>query len=612
MDPQHARRSRPARSDGGGVPASRRSAAERVVRWTGSALGIVEALTRLWPRRSSVGGSSPGLLIVQIDGLAAPILRDMVQSGQAPVIARLLSSGAAVLREWSTLGPSSTPASQAGILHGRNDDIPGFRWYEKRARRLLVGDHPTDAAEIVRRVSDGRGLLADDGVSIGNLVTGDAVRSYLTMATVANRSRRTGALERSRRYFLRPSTYVRLVAVILREVFSEAGDAIAQRKARRRPRMHRGFVTAVERGLAAGALRLVSSELVAEEMADGAATIYVDFTGYDEVAHHSGPTRPEALAAASAIDATIGRLLRLSRRAARGYQLVVLSDHGQSHGAPFEQRFGERLEDVFVRLTGGNAAIRSATLPVEHRRAGVRLGAEAAEAVGVAMPRRLLHASAKRQGVVDRGAPASGGEPEIVLCASGNLAHVYFTFAREPVTESEIEAVWPGLIDGLVGHPGVGLVVVRRPAGSLVLGSGGTRDVGTGAIVGHDPLTPYGERAAESLARLASFGNSGDLIILTTMLPDDAVVSIEDLVGSHGGLGGAQTRPFVLHPAEWPIQGDLVGAPSLYQQLRSWQRLRLVPPVPTAPVPTGSLRSRGRSRNRPQRNRGSRLFPGSE
>src|ERR1035437_10797279 len=127
----------------------------------------------------------PGLLVVQVDGLSLPVLPGAMRAGRVPVLSGLTRNGDAVLHAWIALLPPTTPASQSGIPHGRNDDIAGFRWYEKASARLLVANHPEDAAEIVRRVSDGSGLLAADGASIGNLVTGDAPRSYLTMATIA-------------------------------------------------------------------------------------------------------------------------------------------------------------------------------------------------------------------------------------------------------------------------------------------------------------------------------------------------------------------------------------------------------------------------------------------
>ena len=81
------------------------------------------------------------------------------------------------LDKWTALLPSQTSASQAGILHGNNSFIPAFRWWEKDRQTMMVSNHPADAAEIVRRASDGEGLLSNDGASVGNLVSGDAVRS---------------------------------------------------------------------------------------------------------------------------------------------------------------------------------------------------------------------------------------------------------------------------------------------------------------------------------------------------------------------------------------------------------------------------------------------------
>ena len=80
------------------------------------------------------------------------------------------------LSRWEAILPSMTSASQAGILHGNNDGIPAFRWYERDRQHLMVSSNPVDAAEIVRRVSNGEGLLSNNGASICNLMTGDATR----------------------------------------------------------------------------------------------------------------------------------------------------------------------------------------------------------------------------------------------------------------------------------------------------------------------------------------------------------------------------------------------------------------------------------------------------
>ena len=51
------------------------------------------------------------------------------------------------------------------------------------------------------------------------------------------------------------------------------------------------------------------------------------------------------------------------------------------------------------------------------------------------------------------------------------------------------------------------------------------------------------------------------------------VTGFEELIGSHGGLGGWQTEPFILVPDGLPPpDAPLVGAPALYHQLVAWQR----------------------------------------
>src|SRR5207253_3298406 len=86
--------------------------------------------------------------------------------------------------EWRAQSPATTPASQAGILHGRSDAVPAFRWYEKDSARLTVTNRPKDAAYVERGMTDGRGLLADGGVSIGNIFSGDAPVRLLTISAV--------------------------------------------------------------------------------------------------------------------------------------------------------------------------------------------------------------------------------------------------------------------------------------------------------------------------------------------------------------------------------------------------------------------------------------------
>ena len=85
------------------------------------------------------------------------------------------------------------------------------------------------------------------------------------------------------------------------------------------------------------------------DMYSGVPYIYVTLAGYDEVSHHSGIKRPDTLEVLRKLDREFGKLEKVARNAARKYKFVVLSDHGHTQGATFEDRYGESLADVVRR-----------------------------------------------------------------------------------------------------------------------------------------------------------------------------------------------------------------------------------------------------------------------
>jgi len=162
--------------------------------------------------------------------------------------------------------------------------------------------------------------------------------------------------------------------------------------------------------------------------------------------------------------------------------------------------------------------------------------------------------------------------------ASGNLGLI--SFPREPgrVTLEQVEARRPGLLDALRAHPGVGFVLVRSERdGAVVLGPRGRVLLDVGAegrptVEGEDPLAPFGPRAAEHVKRTDAFPACPDVVVNSAYWDDvDEVAAFEELVGSHGGLGGGQAHPFVLHPAAlpWPRE-EVVGAEAVHRLLCGW------------------------------------------
>ncbi len=137
----------------------------------------------------SVHSDEPGIVFLEIDGLALPVLQRAMRDGSTPVLTSWLQGGTHGLLEWETDLSSQTGASQAGILLGSNEGIPAFRWVEKETGRMMTCSSPDDCAEIERRLADGRGLLAGDGASRGNLFSGEAEAMILTVSHIAAEKR---------------------------------------------------------------------------------------------------------------------------------------------------------------------------------------------------------------------------------------------------------------------------------------------------------------------------------------------------------------------------------------------------------------------------------------
>ncbi|MFL5687374.1 MAG: phage holin family protein, partial [Chloroflexota bacterium] len=316
---------------------------------------------RLLVKRSRGHTDKPGLVILQIDGLAHPILAGRMRAGSVNTMANWVRDGSHKLSKWEAILPSMTSGSQAGILHGNNDGIPAFRWYERDRKHLMASSNPVDATLIASRISNGEGLLSNNGASICNLLTGDATRSYLTTAAIKAEGGGIGDSNAFMSFFFSPTGYLRSFTLFLGELFKER---LQNRRARRRgvePRLDRDFKYAGMRAASNVLLRDMNVSLIIEEMYRGANVIYADFTDYDEIAHHSGPERLEALQALDGIDDAFATIVKAAEDAPRPYRFVVLSDHGQSLGATFKQRYGESLGDLIKRLMGGVAVAEQQT-----------------------------------------------------------------------------------------------------------------------------------------------------------------------------------------------------------------------------------------------------------
>ena len=537
---------------------------------------------RLLRRRPDAKTSrKPGFVIVQIDGLSHQVLMQQVQAGRVPVMSRWVNHGRMRLGSWTTLLPSQTSASQAGILFGNNDNIPAFRWYDKTDRQMFVSNRAADAEELEQRLirAGHKGLLSRDGASIGNLCSGGAARSYMTLSTMRDPSKGLGHSQSYLSFFLSPYGFSHAIVLGIAEAAKEIFQAYRARMAGIEPRLARGFPYPFLRAATNVVLRPLCTSLVIEEMLRGTSVIYVTYTDYDEIAHHSGPQRAESLDALDGIDHALGSLARAAEDAPRPYHFVILSDHGQTLGATFLQRYGKTLEEVLRQLMGGADSVEAAIDDLEQWRVLNTFVSELSRARGTSTVTRTALRRRERRRERRKGAASVAPEPsvdlpDLVVCPSGNLSLVYFPDIDGRADIETLNTRFPEMVEALASHPGVGLVLVRSAEhGGLVIGQSGVRHLADGKIEGDDPLLDFGEEAEPALKRLDAMDNCGDLALISMFDPDTIqVAAFEELIGSHGGLGGPQTDALMLYPSDWELDTEIVGAEAVYTQLRSWMR----------------------------------------
>ncbi len=288
----------------------------------------------------------PGIVYLEIDGLALPVLRRAMRDGNAPNMARWIADGTHALAEWETDLSSQTGASQAGILLGSNDDIPAFRWVDKETGLLSACSAPDDCARIERERATGIGLLVDGGTSRGNLLSGEAEEVILTVSRIEAEKRANPGY---RAFFANGFNVTRALVLFFWEVVLEWVAALRAIRRDVRPRGHRGGAYPFMRAAMCVIVRDLIVYGVLTDMMRGRPAVYATFSSYDEVAHHSGLERADTLEALRKLDQQFGRIDRARRYAPRPYEIVVLSDHGQTQGATFKQRNGYGLDELVER-----------------------------------------------------------------------------------------------------------------------------------------------------------------------------------------------------------------------------------------------------------------------
>lgn len=549
-----------------------------------------------------------GVIMLEIDGLSINTLKMAIDKGMMPNLKKWLDNKTHTLKGWETDLSSQTGASQAGILHGNNKDIVAYRWVEKENNnQIVVSGKLSDAPLVEKRISNGKGLLVN-GISVANMFSGDSQHSTLTSSKLEGLkniySKSLNAV------FLDSYNFQRLFILFLWDIILELKSQIVVYLKNIKPRLRRTIVYAAIRAGANVVLREVTTDVLTSEILTGDIdTAYATFMGYDEIAHHSGVRDRDVWGALKKIDFQFAKLSSAIEMSDRDYKIVVLSDHGQSNGATFKQRYGITLGNYTRRLLPDDLKIFKTEYNIDHFRDAVipenkqirnlknKFGDirddlfednESFQNIKEGIEKRkpaIIFENEKYKNLQKKyntsleyikgyesieQSTKKAQDSELIVLGSGNLGLIYLTGWKERLSYEEIVMLFPDLIPGLVKHPGIGFVLADSMTnGGMVIGQDGIYYLDSDRIVGENPLENFGENAAKHLKRQNSFKNMPD--ILVNSFYDDEneeVCAFEELIGSHGGLGGDQTKPFIIYPSEWENPGELIGAESIYKFLK--------------------------------------------
>jgi hypothetical protein len=505
------------------------------------------------------------LLIVQVDGLSRVVLERAMATGGAPFVNGLLQRGGFRIQPMSVGLPTSTPAFQMATFYGVCPDIPGFHYYSRERKSDIHFPRAGHAAWVEYALASGRRGILESGSAYGCCFTGGADNNFFTFTSLTKPSGR-GLLSALSPFVVVVWVAAKNVALSVLEIARVVADLVT----RRRLPLHDWRWLRI-RMLMSIWVRNFFTLAVARDVYEGVPAIYVNYLGYDEMAHAYGPSSEQAMQALHDVDTAIEQIFRVLRRVPEHrYDAYILADHGQTACTPYrEVTKGQRLErwifDAFLHPAGANTA--------EAPRIGLRAGLRIRRLGTKGMLQRFMNYLGEDYfRCEDPEAYEHGGVRSI---AAGPNAFVYAVDASAPLDADALEARFPELLAKLSQSPGIGFVLVRSPV------QGGVRCYfrGTRCELGPSQFGPFAGRddaalVVEGIANLMNMPSAGDLVVYGIDAPNGHVSFISER-GAHAGPSAEEMQTFIIRPQSVTLRRDITHPIQLYEHFIAYQRTRL-------------------------------------
>lgn len=494
--------------------------------------------------------------VIHLDGVSRAVLLMAIRRGYAPFLGRLLASGSYTFTPAYSGAPASTPAFQAGLLYGeRNPDIPGFIWFDRARRREMRMDRSEDAhaVEAVLQAKS-EGLLRHGAASFSVFTGGSPVNAFSRSGWGDPEVRVTSHHDLWHLSAAAVTTSV-LAARLLGGVFQEAAGGFYDlfRQLAQVGRLRHEPTFLLHRiGLSLGAREAATWNAVLD-IARGVPALYLCFGDYDEIAHRRAPDSRVAMLALWGIDRAVARIFAAAAAVPEmGYDIYLVSDHGQVRTQPFEEAAGLSLVDWLAAAQPDGEGVPR--VPEELVRSISRF--RSLDRAADALPGRTLKERAKGAALESaRAAAHARGDGEalrrlddIVAIEAGDIAHVYLGRGSRALDLAEIRSGHGRILDVLVHSPAVGIVAARSGQGVTAFFRGRQLDLSDPVDARQLDIGYGGARAAGFIETVTRMPSAGDLVVYGNGLPGSDVAYAWEF-GSHAGISREEVETFVLHPA---------------------------------------------------------------
>jgi endonuclease/exonuclease/phosphatase family metal-dependent hydrolase len=291
----------------------------------------------------------PGLLLIQIDGLARRHLEAAIKNGKMPFLKRLCGRGHYSMHTFYPGIPTTTPAVQAELYYGVRAGVPAFSFLDRETGETGMMFQPAWAKKFEARFQAEHEGLLKGGSSWSNIYSGGAApeETHFCGASIAFADMwRTGKIRNIFVFIgLHIVSVLRIAALLLLEIAIALPRALRGVLHGQWPSQEFGMlISRVFIGIGLRELITIGGKI---DVTRGLPIVHVNFLGYDELSHRRGPGSRFAHWSLKGIDRSIKNLYRAALRSRRrDYHVWIFSDHGQERTRSFATEFPGGIEKV--------------------------------------------------------------------------------------------------------------------------------------------------------------------------------------------------------------------------------------------------------------------------